>query len=302
MEKILITDGMDKNAVADLKKLGFDVTEQFFPEPELIEKIKGFDAVVVRSATKITKPVIDAAGGLKLIIRGGVGVDNIEVAHAKAKGIDVRNTPGASSASVAELALALMFSVAREVPAANQTMKEGKWEKKAFSKGMELGGKVLGLIGMGRIGASLAEKAAGVGMWIMAYDKFPESVKNHGFPLVSKAEVLEQADVISLHIPFDKTAGPEIGASEIAMMKKGVVLINCARGGVVDEEALLAALNSGQVRGAGIDVWVGEPSPRRDLVEHPKVVCMPHVGAATVEAQTRVGGEVVEILKEYFKK
>jgi D-3-phosphoglycerate dehydrogenase len=302
MEKILITDGMDKNAVADLKKLGFDVTEQFYPEPELIENIKKFDAVVVRSATKITKPVIDAAGGLKLVIRGGVGVDNIEVAHAKSKGIEVRNTPGASSASVAELALGLMFSVAREIPAANQTMKEGKWEKKAYSKGIELGGKVLGLVGMGRIGASLAQKAAGLGMWIMAYDKFPESVKAHGYPLVSKAEVLEQADFISLHIPFDKAAGPEIGPSEFAMMKNGVVLINCARGGTVDEDALLAALNSGKVRGAGLDVWVGEPSPRRDLVDHPKVVCMPHVGAATGEAQSRVGGEVVEILKEFFKK
>jgi D-3-phosphoglycerate dehydrogenase / 2-oxoglutarate reductase len=199
------------------------------------------------------------------------------------------------------LALGMMFCVAREIPAANQTMKEGKWEKKAYSKGMEVGGKVLGLIGLGRIGTQLATKAAALGMWIMAYDKFPDAVKNHGFPLVSKAEVLEQADFISMHIPFDKTAGPEIGAPEFAMMKNGVVIINCARGGVVDEDALLANLNSGKVRGAGIDVWVGEPSPRRDLVDHPKVVCMPHVGAATVEAQTRIGGEVVEILKGYFK-
>jgi D-3-phosphoglycerate dehydrogenase / 2-oxoglutarate reductase len=301
MAKILISDGMDKNAIAELKKLGHDVTEQFWPEPELIQNIKGFDCVVVRSATKVTKPVIDNANGLKLIIRGGVGVDNIEKAYAESKGMKVMNTPGASSASVAELALGLMFCVAREIPAASQTMKEGKWEKKAYSKGMELGGKVLGLVGLGRIGTQLAQKAAALGMWIMAYDKFPDAVKNHGFPLVSKAEVIEQADFISMHIPFDKTAGPEIGAAEFAMMKNGVVIINCARGGVVDEDALLANLNSGKVRGAGIDVWVGEPSPRKDLVDHPKVVCMPHVGAATVEAQTRIGGEVVEILKGYFK-
>jgi D-3-phosphoglycerate dehydrogenase / 2-oxoglutarate reductase len=168
MAKILITDGMDKNAIAELKKLGHNVVEQFYPEPELIQNIKGFDCVVVRSATKVTKPVIDGANGLKLIIRGGVGVDNIEKAYAEGKGIKVMNTPGASSASVAELALGMMFCVAREIPAANQTMKEGKWEKKAFSKGMEVGGKVLGLIGLGRIGTQLATKAAALGMWIMA--------------------------------------------------------------------------------------------------------------------------------------
>lgn len=302
MAKILITDGMDKNAVAELQQLGFDVVEQFYPEAELIKEIAAFDACVVRSATKATKAVIDGGKNLKLIIRGGVGVDNIDVAHAKSKGVEVRNTPGASSASVAELALGMMFAVARQIPAANQTMKEAKWEKKAFSKGMELGGKVLGLIGVGRIGSVLAEKAAALGMWIMAYDKFPEQARAKGFPLVSKAEVLEQADFISLHIPFDKAAGPEISTAEFNLMKKGVVLINCARGGVVDEDALLTALNSGKVRGAGIDVWVGEPDPRRDLVEHPNVVCMPHVGAATVEAQSRVGGEVVEILREFFKK
>ncbi len=209
MAKILITDGMDKNAIADLKKLGHDVTEQFYPEPELIANISKFDCVVVRSATKVTKPVIDAAGGLKLIIRGGVGVDNIEKAYAESKGIKVMNTPAAASDSVAELALGLMFALAREIPKASGSMKAGQWEKKAFSKGTELGGKTLGLIGLGRIGLSLAQKAAGIGMHVMAYDKFPQNVKAHDFPLVSKAAVLEQADFISLHIPFDKVAGPE---------------------------------------------------------------------------------------------
>ena len=301
MAKILITDGMDKNAVAQLKQLGHEVTEQFYPEPDLIKEIGKYHCVVVRSATKVTKPVIDAAANMKLIIRGGVGVDNIEVAHAKSKGIEVRNTPGASSASVAELAMAMMFAIAREVSAADRTMKDGKWEKKAFSKGMELGGKVLGLIGLGRIGSSLAEKARALGMYVMAYDKFPSAVRDKTIPLHSKAEVIEKADFISLHIPFDKAAGPEITASDFEKMKKGVVIINCARGGVVDENALLANLNSGKVRGAGIDVWVGEPTPRADLASHPKVVAIPHVGAATVEAQERVGGEVVDIIRESLK-
>jgi len=301
MAKILITDGMDKNAVAQLKQLGHEVTEQFYPEPDLIKEIGKYHCVVVRSATKVTKPVIDAAASMKLIIRGGVGVDNIEVAHAKSKGIEVRNTPGASSASVAELAMAMMFAIAREVSAADRTMKEGKWEKKAFSKGMEVGGKVLGLIGLGRIGSSLAEKARGLGMYVMAYDKFPSAVRDKTIPLHSKAEVIEKADFISLHIPFDKATGPEITAADFEKMKKGVVIINCARGGVVDEDALLANLNSGKVRGAGIDVWVGEPSPRADLASHPKVVAIPHVGAATVEAQERVGGEVVDIIRESLK-
>jgi D-3-phosphoglycerate dehydrogenase / 2-oxoglutarate reductase len=298
MAKILLTDGLDKNAVAQLKQLGHDVTEQFYAEADLIREIAPFDVVVVRSATKITKPVIDGGKNLKLIIRGGVGVDNIEKAYAESKGMKVMNTPGASSDSVAELALALMFAVARQVSAADRTMKDGKWEKKEFSKGMELGGKVLGLVGMGRIGSSLAKKAAALGMFIMPYDKFPDAARAGGFALASKDEVIAKADFISLHIPFDKTAGPEITASDIEKMKNGVVIINCARGGVIDEAALLAALNSGKVRGAGIDVWLGEPAYNKDLAAHPKVVAFPHVGAATVEAQTRVGGEVVEILKK----
>jgi len=303
MAKILITDGMDKGAVQQLKDFGFEVTEQFYPEPELIQEIKKYDAVVVRSATKITKPVIDGADNhLKLIVRGGVGVDNIEVAYAESKHIKVMNTPGASSDSVAELALGLMFAVARQIPQADASMKAGKWEKKAFSGGIELAGKTLGTIGMGRIGASIARMAGALGMKVIGYDRFPETARTRNVPLVSKEELVKSSDYITLHIPYDKVAGAELTAKEFAMMKDGVVIINCARGGTVDEDALLAALNSGKVRGAGIDVWVGEPNPRRDLVEHPKVVAIPHVGAATGEAQGRVGGEVVQILKEFFKK
>jgi D-3-phosphoglycerate dehydrogenase len=303
MAKILITDGMDKSAVKQLKDLGFEVTEQFYPEPELIQAISKFDAVVVRSATKITKPVIDGSNnGLKLIVRGGVGVDNIEVAHAEAHHIKVQNTPGASSDSVAELALGLMFAVARQIPQADATMKAGKFEKKAFAGGVELAGKTLGIIGMGRIGASLARMATALGMKVLGHDKFPETARSRNVPMMTKDELLPQCDYISLHIPYDKVGGAELTAREFAMMKDGVIVINCARGGVVDEEALLAALNSGKVRGAGIDVWVGEPNPRGDLAKHPKVVALPHIGAATGEAQGRVGGEVVQILKEFFKK
>ena len=302
MTRVLITDGMDKGAVKQLKDLGFEVTEQFYPEPELIQEIKKYEAVVVRSATKVTPPVIDAANGLKLIVRGGVGVDNIDVKHAEAHHIKVMNTPGASSDSVAELALALMFSVARQIPQASASMKAAKWEKKAFAGGVELAGKTLGIIGMGRIGASLARMATALGMKVLGHDRYPETARSRNVPMMTKDELLPQCDYISLHIPYDKIAGAELTAREFSLMKDGVIIVNCARGGVVDEDALLAALNSGKVRGAGIDVWVGEPNPRRDLVEHPKVVALPHIGAATGEAQGRVGGEVVQILKEFFKK
>ncbi len=301
MQHILIPDDLDARSIEQIRGLGFSVETTHYSPEELVQKIGQFDAIVVRSATKVTKAVIDAGAKLKLIVRGGVGVDNIDVAHAEAKGVKVMNTPAASSDSVAELALGLMFACARMIPAADASMKAGQWDKKSFSKGTEIGGKVLGIIGMGRIGTKLAQKAASLGMKvIVAYDKFPNPARSQGVPLLSKQEVLEQADFISLHVPFDSEHGPDIGAADYAQMKNGVILINCARGGVVDEQALLDALNSGKVRAAGIDVFVNEPSPRRDLVEHPKVITTPHIGAATVEAQARVGGEVVSILKEFF--
>ncbi len=303
MQHILIPDDLDAKSVEQVRGLGFSVDTTHYSPEDLVKKIPEFEAIVVRSATKVTKDVIDAGKNLKLIVRGGVGVDNIDVAHAEAKGVKVMNTPAASSDSVAELALGLMFACARLIPAADATLKKGTWDKKTFSKGMEIGGKVLGIIGMGRIGAKLAQKAASLGMKvIVAYDKFPDPARSMGVPLLTKQEVLEQADFLSLHVPFDKQHGADIGAAEIAMMKSGAILINCARGGVVDESALLEALNSGKLRAAGIDVFENEPTPRKELVEHPKVVCTPHIGAATVEAQARVGGEVVSILKEFFGK
>lgn len=303
MPKILLNDGIDTLAAEALVSSGFEIDTKHYDGDELLKQVATVEALTVRSATKVTKEVIDAAKNLKIIVRGGVGVDNIDVTYAESKGIAVRNTPAASSISVAECAIGLMFAIARAIPAANASMKSGEWDKKSFSKGIELEGKVLGIIGMGRIGARVAEKAGSLGMHvIMGYDKFPDKVKVKGFQLRDLNEVFQESDIISVHIPKAKDEPSLIGAKEIAMMKSGVILINTARGGVIDEDALLAALNSGHVYGAGIDVWVGEPKPRRDLVEHPRVVALPHVGAQTIEGQGRVGDEVAEILKDYFHK
>lgn len=302
MPKILIADGMAADAVKRLRDAGFQVDEQHYAEPDLIKAIPNYDCVVVRSATKITEPVIDAGKNLKLIIRGGVGIDNIKAAYAKEKGIKVMNTPRASSTSVAELALAFIFALARRLPEANATMKAGKWEKKAFSAGFEVRGKTLGIIGIGRIGTELAMMADSLGLRsILAYDSIVDFTPLRWVTMCSKDELLAKSDFISLHIPV-AGAQPEIGRSDFAKMKDGVVIINCARGGVVDEDALLEALNSGKVRAAGVDVFAGEPNPRRDLIEHPRVYCTPHIGAATVEAQDRVGMEVVSIVLRELKK
>ena len=298
MKKILITDGMDKGAVAALKEKGFDVTEQFFPPEELGNALRGFDAVVVRSATKVRKEHIDAAKGssLKLIIRGGVGVDNIDVAYAEENGITVKNTPAASSASVAETALAHMFSCAHYISIAGHTMREGKWEKKAYGKGFEVCGKTLGIIGYGRIGRELAKMAKGLGMRVLAYELRP--VEDELVNFVYLEELLAKSDFISIHLPALKQ--PIIDAEAIAQMKDGAVLINTSRGCNVDEKALLDALNSGKLRGAGLDVYEEEPTHDQALLDHPAVSCTPHIGAATVEAQKRIGFEVVDIISAFF--
>ncbi len=301
MAKILVTDGMSADAVKHIKAAGHQVDEQHYDEPELIQVIPNYDCIVVRSATKVTEPVLEAATSLKLIVRGGVGLDNIKVKYAEKLGITVRNTPRASSASVAELALAFIFAIARRIPDATASMKGGKWEKKAFSAGFEVQGRTLGIFGIGRIGTELMVKASSLGLnAICAYDKYVDYSPFRWVAQLSKDEVLAESDIISLHIPV---AGgkPEIGKAEFAKMKDGVIIINCARGGVVDEDALLKALNSGKVRAAGIDVWENEPNPRRDLVEHPNVYCTPHIGAATGEAQARVGAEVASIIVRHFQ-
>ena len=302
MIKILVTDGMDKGAVQTLKDMGNEVTEQFFEPEELKEQVKNFNLIVVRSATKVRKEIIDSAlqtGNLKLIIRGGVGVDNIDVDYAESKGIKVRNTPKASSSAVAELALGHMFSLARFIGIANATMRESKWNKKQY-KGIELSGKTLGLIGFGRIGRQLAKKAKALEMKIIYNDILGPAKDCPEYSFVFLDKLLADSDFISLHVPANKDKSPVIDKAEFTKMKDGVYLINCARGSVVNEAALLEALNSGKVAGAGIDVFPEEPPQNLELIRHEKVSVTPHIGASTKEAQKRIGVEIISIIKENF--
>ncbi|HCG65379.1 MAG TPA: 3-phosphoglycerate dehydrogenase, partial [Oscillibacter sp.] len=296
-----VTDGMDKTAMAELKAQGHEVVEQFYESEELGKALRGFDVVVVRSKTKVRAPHIDEAKGsnLKLIIRGGVGVDNIDVKYAEENGIMVRNTPNASSQSVAECALAHMFACARFISIAGAAMRNDIWDKKAYSKGIELQGKTLGIIGFGRIGAHLGVMAKAIGMNVVATRSSRTSGTDEatGIPYVTLDELLEKSDFISLHAPA-LPGGPLVNADTIAKMKDGVCIINTSRGGNVDEKALLEALNSGKVRAAGLDVWAEEPSKNHDLYSHPMVSCTPHIGAQTVEAQKRIGAEIVEIISK----
>jgi D-3-phosphoglycerate dehydrogenase len=302
MAKILVTDGMDKNAAIAMKELGHEIVEEFYELDVLKEKVKEADAIIVRSKTKIRKDVIDsakAAGRLKLIVRAGVGVDNIDVQYAKDNGIEVRNTPSASSASVAELAIAHMFAISRFIPAANVTMRNGEWNKKAY-KGSELGGKTLGVIGFGRIGIETAKRAKALGMNIIYTDFFGKKDGYDEFKYVEKDELIKNADYITLHVPFIKENGPVLTKKEFAQMKDGVYLVNCARGGVVCEAALLDALETGKVAAAGIDVFEEEPTKNEKLINHSNVSVTPHIGASTKEAQKRIGEELVEIVKTVF--
>ena len=299
--RILVTDGMDKAAMAELKAQGHEVVEQFYESEELGKALRDFDVVVVRSKTKVRAPHIDEAKGssLKLIIRGGVGVDNIDVKYAEENGIMVRNTPNASSQSVAECALAHMFACARFISIAGAAMRNDIWDKKAYSKGIELQGKTLGIIGFGRIGAHLGVMAKAIGMNVVATRSSRTSGTDEatGIAYVTLDELLEKSDFISLHAPA-LPGGPLVNADTIAKMKDGVCIINTSRGSNVDEKALLEALNSGKVRAAGLDVWAEEPSKNHDLYSHPMVSCTPHIGAQTVEAQKRIGAEIVEIISK----
>ena len=300
--RILVTDGMDKTALQSLKDKGHEVVEQFYAPEELGEALKGFDAVVVRSATKVRAAHIDAAkgGSLKLIIRGGVGVDNIDVKYAEEAGITVKNTPRASSNSVAELAMAHMFSCARFISVAGHTMREGKWEKKAYGAGIELGGKTLGIIGFGRIGQALGRMAKALGMKVIAQDIFhvPGIEEEMGMKYVELDELFAESDFISLHTP-SLNGVKLISKENIDKMKDGVVFINTSRGDNVNEDDLLAALESGKVRAAGLDVFAEEPATNAALYSHPRVSCTPHIGAATKEAQKRIGAEIVDIIESF---
>lgn len=300
MVRILTNDGLEDGAIAELQAAGIEVVNEHIEQDKLGEALKEFDGVVIRSATKLTKEVIEkeAGGKLKLIVRAGVGVDNIDLQAAKDNGVEVKNTPNASSNSVAELAVAHMFAVARFVNIANVTMRNGEWNKKKY-KGVEISGKTLGIVGMGRIGRSLAEKAVALGMKVVYTDIFGKQ-DSLSYDFLELEELLKVSDFISLHVPYDKNKGSLIGKKEFELMKDGVFLINCARGKVVEEAALIEALDNGKVAGAGIDVFEQEPTTNEALVNHPKVSVTPHIGASTEEAQVRIGEEVVSTIKTFF--
>ncbi|MDR0357321.1 MAG: D-2-hydroxyacid dehydrogenase [Clostridiales Family XIII bacterium] len=300
MVRILATDGIEKGAGEKLRRLGYDLTEQFFEPEELAQQVKNYDALVVRSATKVRKPIIDAAlesGRLKLIIRGGVGTDNIDTAYARENGIEVKNTPNASSASVAELTIGHLFALARHIHEANVTMREGKWEKKNYS-GIELAGKTLGLIGMGRIGRIVAEKASALGMKICYTNRSGHKPENDPFEHVSMDELLRTSDFVSLHMP--KADEPVVTAREIAKMKDGAYIVNTARGGLIPDEDILSALDSGKLSGVALDVYPEEPPKNEKIYTHPKISLTPHIGASTAEAQERVGEEVAAHITAMF--
>ena len=301
--RILVTDGMDAAAVETLRNDGYEIVEKFYEPAELGAALRDFDCVIIRSATKIKEAQIDEAKGsrLKLIIRAGVGVDNIAVKYAEANGIAVKNTPNSSSNAVAELAIAHLFSCARYISLAGHTMREHLWEKKAYSKGFELEGKTMGVIGYGRIGRLVGKKAQALGMNVLSvvHRNKPEGVECETMHFVTMDELLANSDVVCLCAPSGEK--PIIDAEAIAKMKDGVVIINVSRGSNVDEAALLDALNSGKVKAAGLDVWLSEKEPNWALAEHPAVSCTPHVGAGTKEAQKKIGKELISVVKGFFE-
>lgn len=316
MAKILANDGIDATGKKMLEESGLTVLTQNVPQDQLINYInnESIDALLVRSATKVRKDLIDACPNLKFIGRGGVGMDNIDVEYARSVGKNVSNTPAASSLSVAELVMANLFAMARFVADSNRNMPtkgltEFKELKNKYAKGIELRGKTLGIIGFGRIGQAVATYAIGVGMKVLAFDPFVKNAnvkinffdgQNLTFSIdtVEMDVLLSQSDFITCHVP----GGQLIGNSEFQKMKKGVCLVNSARGGVINEEELIPALDSGHVAFAALDVFKNEPTPNEALLKHPKILLSPHIGAATLEAQERIGVEMANIIIDFFKK
>lgn len=316
--KILANDGISALGKSLLEAAGFTVITEKVAQEELATAVneQGIDMILVRSATTVRKEVIDACPGIKLIGRGGVGMDNIDVAYAREKGIQVINTPASSSQSVAELVMGHLFSLSRFLNDSYKHMETGDFStlKKNYAKGVELRGKTLGIIGFGRIGQSVASYAIGCGMNVIAVDKkidpiFVSIPLGNGLkaearitPHTSLSEVLGEMDYISIHVPKQADGSAVIASEQFAHMKKGVRLVNAARGGVINEDDLLAALNSAHVAGCALDVFENEPNPRKDLLSHPKIACTPHIGAATVEAQDRIGEELASLIITAFGK
>jgi len=293
--KVLVCDPISATAVQTMrdKCLEVDVRDAITAD-ELLAEIPAYDAMVVRSRTKVTKAVLDAATNLKVIVRGGVGVDNIDVASAQVSGVRVLNTPAASTDSVAELTLGYLFALARPIVQATNSLKAGKWEKKKFS-GTEIQGKTLGVIGTGRIGKAVARRAAALGMKVLGYDVVPGESASY-LTMTTLDELLAQSDYITLHIPLLDSTHHLVDADLIARMKDGVRLVHCGRGGVIDEDALYDALVSGKVTGAALDVFEVEPPKDSKLFTLEQVLGSPHVGASTKEATARIGDEVADLL------
>jgi len=313
--KILANDGISALGKQLLEEAGYTVITEKVAQEDLAKAVneQGIEMVLVRSATTVRKDVIDTCPELKLIGRGGVGMDNIDVAYAREKGLTVINTPASSSQSVAELVMGQLFSLSRFLQDSFKNMESGDFStlKKNYAKGVELRGKTLGIIGFGRIGQSLASYALGIGMDVIAIDHIEHAVEiavKVGNQVVKvnlttqtdlKAE-LQKMDYISIHVPKQTDGSAVITSAEFALMKKGVRIANAARGGVINESDLIEALNNGTVAACALDVFEKEPNPRKDLLAHPKIACTPHIGAATVEAQDRIGEELAQLIIGQF--
>ena len=301
--KILICDPISSEGLTQLTKLPelqLDIKTGLSPQ-ELKKVIPEYNIMVVRSRTKVTREIIEAADNLKLIIRGGVGIDNIDVKAAQQRNIEVANTAEASSVSVAELAIALILALARHIPQAYQSLKNKKWEKKKFA-GFEVSGKTLGLIGLGRIGLEVAKRAQGLGMRTICYDPYitKEYAAAHQVEMVGLNELLAEADFISIHTPFTEETANLIGQPQFNKMKPGVFLINTARGGIINEEALYTALQEGKVAGAAMDVFKEEPPFESPLLSLDSVIPIPHLGASTREAQNKISLQVAKKISDFI--
>ena len=299
--KVLISDSLSKEAVDILQKekeFQVDVNTKLTPE-ELKKVIKDYDALLVRSATKVTADIINAASKLKIVGRAGVGLDNVDVEAASKKGIIVVNTPGGNTISTAEHTFSMMMALSRTIPQADLSMKKGEWERKKFM-GVELYGKTLGIVGLGRIGTEVAKRAIAFGMTVIAYDPYlsAEKAKDLGIENVDLNTLFEKADYITVHTPLTDETKHMISDKEFAVMKKGVRMINCARGGIIDEDSLVRAIESGKVAGAAFDVYESEPPKGSKLIGLDKVVLTPHLGASTEEAQTNVAVEVANTVRD----
>ena len=311
MLKILVNDGMHITGQKMLEDASCQVETSKVDQKDLTSQLPNYDVIIVRSATKVRKELIDSCPNLKIIARGGVGLDNIDVDYAKSKGIKVMNTPSASSLAVAELAFGHMFSLARSIYKANREMPtkgatDFKTLKKSYAKGVQLRGKTLGIIGLGRIGQATARIAFSLGMKVLGVDPFHEKLEmtvNEGYdvsvPTVDMETMLKNSDFITLHIP--NTGKPVLTKQHFDLMKNGVFLINASRGGTVDEDAMMAALNSGKLAGAGVDVFENEPNPRTDILTHANVSLSPHIGASTLEAQENIGIELADQILAFMK-